>query len=339
MGTRRDGETERTQDGRRRGMAWARLAFARFCTALLGGRRATATLGLGRYPFAKMDLGKPQNTSTGTGPEGDEEEELEAGRWDERRHLPRSISPSAKRTGTNLVRLGRRLACETAASGSLPAGRSCPALGDGKDATPPVWRLFLAGRWPRPIDRHQSHDARGQRVVSASCACCAWPRRRSSSSSLQNACAKTPRAPPNKPRLHVENPGQQRHGVVRGGVQCGLAGSHRLPVLAAVTVYVAVLKFGENSFSQRMVRAGHGPVRGAIGPGARPFGVGDCDVVPELFHEHAIREIVEGWNRISLPPRAWAFPLSLFPRPRPRAAWQTCPMEQVGRWEAPGQES
>lgn len=37
-------------------------------------------------------------------------------------------------------------------SGSLPAGRSCPALGNGKDATPPVWRLFLAGRWPRPID-------------------------------------------------------------------------------------------------------------------------------------------------------------------------------------------
>lgn len=81
-------------------------------------------------------------------------------------------------------------------SGSLPAGRSCPALGDGKDATPPVWRLFLAGRWPRPIDRHQSHDARGQRVVSASCACCAWPRRRSSSSSLQNACAKPPERPP-----------------------------------------------------------------------------------------------------------------------------------------------
>lgn len=96
----------------------------------------------------------------------------------------------------------------------------------------------------------------------------------------ERAC-KTPRAPPNKPRLQVENPSQQRRGVVRRGVQCSLTESHRLPVWAAVTVCVAVLKFGENSFSQRMVRAGHGPVNGAIGPGARPFGVGDCDVVPE----------------------------------------------------------
>lgn len=198
----RDGETERTQDGRRRGMAWARLAFARFCTALLGGRRATTTSGLGPYPFAKMDLGKPQNTSTGTGPEGDEGRgagKLDAGTRGDISLAQSPLLPSER--GPILCDLAVGWLVKRPQSGSLPAGRSWPL---GKGRTPPVWRLFLAGRWARPIDRHQSHDARGQRVVSASCACCAWPRRRSSS--LQNARAKTPRAPPNKPRLHVENP-------------------------------------------------------------------------------------------------------------------------------------
>lgn len=134
MGTRRDGETERTQDGRRRGMAWARLAFARFCTALLGGRRATTTSGLGPYPFAKMDLGKPQNTSTGTGPEGDGGRgagKLDAGTRGDISLAQSPLLPSER--GPILCDLAVGWLVKRPQSGSLPAGRSWP-LGKGRDA-------------------------------------------------------------------------------------------------------------------------------------------------------------------------------------------------------------
>lgn len=196
-------------------MGWARLAFARFCTALLGGRRATTTSGLGRYPFAKMDLGKPQNTSTGTGPKGDEEEELEAGEA-----TSRSISPSAKRTGTNLVRLGRRLACETAAKWVIAGWAQLAPRKKGRDAGVEAFSGRNMASSNRPAIRvmmrggnvwclHRVLAARGHAG-------------REEQQLAERVCnVQTPRrAPPNKPRLHVENPGQQRHGMGRRGVQC-----------------------------------------------------------------------------------------------------------------------
>lgn len=226
------------------------------------------------------------------------------------------------------MRLGRRLACETAAKwvvagwaqlafGKRTRRRRCGGFFWQEDGLVQSTAIRVMMRGGNVWCLHRVLAARGHAGGAAA-----------SRTRVQN-----PPSAPQQTKIACGKSKPTTSWCGATGVQCGLTESHRLPIWAAVTVCVAVLKFGENSFPKRMVRAGHGPVHGAIGPGARPFGVGDCDVVPELFHEHAIREIVEGWNRISLPP------LSPSPRPRPRAAWQTCPMEQVGRWEAPGQES
>lgn len=164
---------------------------------------------------------------------------------------------------------------------------------------------------------------------------------------MQNAWAKPPERPPANQdcmwKIQASNVMAWADGASNAS---GATASHRLPVWN--------LEFGDFSIFHfpKFPKNGSGwPWTGAwchwptqrrdIGPESRPFGVDECDVVPELFREHAIREIVKGWNRhrISSPPRAWVFPLSLFPqakaRPRPRAAWQTCPMEKVKR-SSPG---
>ena len=75
------------------GKGMGTFGFCTFCTALLGSKWATTTWGgLDPYRFAKMDLGKQQNTSRGAGPKG-------AGG---------DVSLLAKRRGTNLGRLGCR---------------------------------------------------------------------------------------------------------------------------------------------------------------------------------------------------------------------------------------
>lgn len=308
-------------------MGWARLAFARFCTALLGGRRATTTSGLGRYPFAKMDLGKPQNTSTGTGPKGDEEEELEAGEA-----TSRSISPSAKRTGTNLVRLGRRLACETAAKWVIAGWAQLAPRKKGRDAgveafsgrnmassnRPPI-RVMMRGGDVRCL--HRVLAARGH----------AGGR----SSSLQNACAlcKPPdERPPTNQDCMWKIQANNVIGMGRRGVQCdGIS-----PPACSVRIRLPKEWFGL-AMDRCMVplagatsrhRAGVEAIRrwrlrrrARIVPST--CNLGDC----RRMESHLVASPRLGW------------PLSLFPRPRPRAAWQTCPMEQVGSWAAPVQES
>lgn len=67
----------------------------------------------------------------------------------ERRHLAQSpLLPSER--GPILCDLAVGWLVKRPQSGSLPAGRSWPR---GKRDATPVWRLFLAGTWPRPIDR------------------------------------------------------------------------------------------------------------------------------------------------------------------------------------------
>jgi hypothetical protein len=118
-------------------MGWAHgwLLHVLHCPAWR--QRATTTWdGLGPYRFAKMDLGKQQNTSRGTGPKG-------AGG---------DISLLAKRRGTNLVQLGRRLACETAAKWAGAGWAQLGAAGFGGKGRDASVEAFLGGTWPRPMD-------------------------------------------------------------------------------------------------------------------------------------------------------------------------------------------
>lgn len=215
----RMGERRRTQGGRRDGGGVGMGTFG-FCTFLhcpAWRQRATTTWALAHILSLKWTWESSKTPAQELVPKETSKRSW-TGRW--RGDISRSISPSAKRTGTNLVRHGRRLACETAARWVV--GGWAQLAPRKKDATP-VWRLFLAGPRPRPpIDHPLRVMMRGgNKWVSASCACLlrmAWHGQEEEQ--LAERVCKTPRAPPSKPRLHVENPGQQRHGMGRRGVQC-----------------------------------------------------------------------------------------------------------------------
>lgn len=216
-GMRRDGETENPGWTARRGVGMGTFGFCTFLHCPAWRQRATTTWALAHILSLKWTWESSKTTAQELVPKETSKRSW-TGRW--RGDISRSISPSAKRTGTNLVRHGRRLACETAARWVV--GGWAQLAPRKKDATP-VWRLFLAGPRPRPpIDHPPRVMMRGgNKWVSASCACLlrmAWHAQEEEQ--LAERVGKTPRAPPSKPRLHVENPGQQRHGMGRRGVQC-----------------------------------------------------------------------------------------------------------------------